>query len=110
MWEKARITGQAGIRKTSVVAVDVSKQIGWHRNRGRWIVRDEPAGRFGQPAQHPHKDQQPLHNQNSLHAFHIWCGHGKCGAYGRDGMYRDSASQLGMHGLGKRADPRHTGV
>ena len=28
MWEKARFTGQAGIRKTSVVAVDVSKQ-GW---------------------------------------------------------------------------------
>src|SRR5712675_2483429 len=38
MWEKARFTGQAGIRKTSVVAVDVSKQVGWHRNRGRWIV------------------------------------------------------------------------
>src|SRR5215212_6759573 len=38
MWEKARFTGQAGIRKTSVVAGDVSKQVGWHRNRGRWIV------------------------------------------------------------------------
>ena len=38
MWEKARFTGQAGIRKTSVVAVDVSKQVGWHQNRGRRIV------------------------------------------------------------------------
>ena len=38
MWEKARFTGQAGIRKTSVAAVDVSKQVGWHQNRGRWIV------------------------------------------------------------------------
>jgi hypothetical protein len=38
MWEKAQFMGQAGIRKTSVVAVDVSKQVGWHRNRGRWIV------------------------------------------------------------------------
>jgi len=38
MWEKAQFMGQAGIRKTSVAAVDVSKQVGWHRNRGRWIV------------------------------------------------------------------------
>ena len=38
MWEKARFTGQAGIRKTSVAAVDVSKQVGWHQNRGRRIV------------------------------------------------------------------------
>jgi hypothetical protein len=39
MSEKARFTGQAGIRKTSVVAVDVSKQVGWLQNRAMWIVR-----------------------------------------------------------------------